>query len=90
MKFTTSSKFILATLASSSSFQALAAPTESRESRGLPDTGAVTSAAGPALGALGSLPVGVPGGAPGAPQGGSQPPPPNRELTLTSPSRGLS
>ncbi|TCD71143.1 hypothetical protein EIP91_012091 [Steccherinum ochraceum] len=75
MKFNRSS-FLLATLASSSSFKALAAPTESRNqqqgvvARGLPDTGAVT-------GALSGLPVpaGLPGLPGGAPKGGSQSPP---------------
>lgn len=87
MKFGRSS-FILATLASSSSFKALAAPTESRDQQqhavarqlpAAPDTGALTGAAGPALGTFGGLP-GVPGlpGLPGPPKGGSQPPPSTR------------
>lgn len=97
MKFGRSS-FILATLASSSSFKALAAPTESRDqqqhavARQLPNTGALTGAAGPALGTFGSLPVpgGVPGlpGLPGPPKGSSQPPPSSR-TSLIFPARCL-
>ncbi|KAH8094715.1 hypothetical protein BXZ70DRAFT_355300 [Cristinia sonorae] len=83
MKFNRSSIIFAATLASSSSFQALAAPTDSRDqqqgsvARSLPDTSALTSAAGPGFSALGALPI--PGGLPGLPGAGpkpSQPPPP--------------